>query len=72
MGIVKVFATILTVAGMFLLIFSCLAFMQGEGALLGVDIDKWGSLVPFTLGMIFFVAGIVLFKYIVSSVNGGR
>ncbi len=72
MGIVKVFATILTVAGMFLLIFASLAFMKGEGALLGVDIDKWGSLVPFTLGMIFFVAGIVLFKYIVSSVNGGR
>ena len=73
MDIVKVFATVLTLAGMCLLIFVCFAVMQGgTGSLLGVNVQKWGILAPFTLGMIFFVAGLMLFKSIVSGNNGGR
>lgn len=68
MDIVKIFATILTLSGMVLLIFACLAFMQGEGRLLGVDITQRGyTLLPFLLGVIFFGGGIYLFKGLTGS-----
>ncbi|MBK9457953.1 MAG: hypothetical protein KA783_04730 [Chitinophagales bacterium] len=68
MDIVKIFATILTLSGMLLLIFACLAFMQGQGRLLGVDITQRGyTLLPFLLGVIFFGGGIYLFKGLTGS-----
>ena len=67
MDIVKVFAIVLTISGMVLLTFACLAFVQGSGSLLGVDIAQRGyTVVPFLLGMIFFLAGIYLFKNLLS------
>lgn len=73
MDIVKVFATILTLAGMVLLIFACLAFMQGNGTLLGVDITQRGyTLLPFLLGIIFFSGGIYLFRGLVGSSSRNR
>lgn len=66
MDIVKIFAGILTGAGMLLMIFACLAFLQGTGTLFGVGIDKWGSLAPFLLGTLFFVAGVYLLRFLIA------
>ncbi len=66
---VKLFAGILTGVGMLLMIFACLAFLQGSGTLLGISIDKWGSLAPFLLGTVFFAAGVYLLRYMLT---GGR
>ncbi|OWY24470.1 hypothetical protein C7N43_05830 [Sphingobacteriales bacterium UPWRP_1] len=63
MNIVKIFAAILTVAGMLLLIYACFAIMNGT-----VE-NKVTILAPFTLGAIFFGGGLYLFRYLVS---GGR
>lgn len=60
MNIVKVFAALLTVAGMLLLIYACFAIMGNT------VINKWNILAPFTLGAIFFGGGLYLFKYLVS------
>lgn len=67
MDIVKIFATALTLCGMFLLIFTCFAFMKGGGALLGIPVDTIGLFAPFILGIIFFGAGLFLFRFLVSS-----
>ena len=70
MDIVKIFAALLTIAGMALLIFASVAFLQGSGTLLGVDVSNRAScLVPFVLGLLFFAAGIYLFRYMLP---GGR
>ena len=69
MDMVKLFAGILTGVGMLLMIFACLAFLQGSGSLLGISIDKWGALAPFLLGSVFFVAGVYLLRYMLT---GGR
>lgn len=73
MDIVKVFAIVLTISGMVLLTFACLAFVQGSGTILGVDIAQRGyTLVPFLLGMIFFSAGIYLFKSLLPATRRTR
>lgn len=69
MDMVKIFAGILTGAGMLLMIFACLAFLQGSGKLFGVGIDKWGALAPFLLGSLLFAAGVYLLRYLLT---GGR
>ncbi len=69
MDIVKIFASVLTGVGMLLMIFACMAFLQGSGSLLGISIDKWGTLAPFLLGTVFFAAGIYLLRYMLT---GGR
>lgn len=70
MDIVKVFATILTLAGMALLIFACFAVMKGSGTLLGVQVEKMGFLAPTILGGIFFAGGLYLFRYLMGSGKG--
>lgn len=65
MNIVKVFASILTVAGMLLLIYACLAIMGS----INTNGNPWGVIAPVILGAIFFGGGLFLFRYLVS---GGR
>ena len=62
MNMVKTFAGILTFIGILLLVYGCFAFLNGGGRLFGVAIDKWGTLAPFVLGIIFFIAGLSLMK----------
>ena len=67
MNIVKVFASILLIAGMALLVFSCLAFMQGTGSLFGIDVNRLGVMAPTLLGIMFFAGGLFLFKFMMKS-----
>ncbi len=60
MNLVKTFATILTLAGMGLLIFACLGVMK----IVDLPTSQWGALAPFVLGIIFFFGGLTLFRYL--------
>lgn len=58
----KFFGIVLTLLGIFLLLFAGYAALNGGGYLLGMAMSAWGALVPFILGTIFFASGIKLIK----------
>lgn len=62
MMISKVFGILLTILGVFLLLFSGYAVLNGGGSLLGMELSTWEAAVPFVLGVIFFASGIKLIK----------
>ncbi len=68
MNILKIFAVLLTVAGMLLLIYACLAVMGS----VNVNGGKLSVLAPTTLGIIFFGGGLYLFRYLVLGTNKVR
>ncbi|QQS28067.1 MAG: hypothetical protein IPM47_14480 [Sphingobacteriales bacterium] len=68
MNVLKIFAVLLTVAGMLLLIYACLAFMGN----VNVNGSKLSIMAPTLLGMIFFGGGLYLFRYLVTGSNKVR
>lgn len=66
MNIVKIFAALLTVAGMLLLIFSCLVIMR----IVQLETSVSTVAAPALLGIIFFAGGIYLFKFMVIGDKG--
>ena len=65
MDVIKFLATTLTILGILLLLFACIIFLKEGGKVMGFFIDnKWDSLAPFLLGIIFLVSGISLIKRI--------
>ncbi len=59
MNTLKIFAVLLTVAGMFLLIYACLAFM----GTVNMEGSQFTVIAPTILGVVFFVGGLSLFRY---------
>ena len=65
MDIIKFLATTLTILGIFLLLIACLIYLKEGGKVLGIFIEnKWDSLAPFILGLIFLASGVSMIKRI--------
>ena len=55
----RFFASLLTVIGIFVVLFACAAFMS-DRPVLGFSITKWESIVPFAVGIVFLLSGVNL------------
>jgi uncharacterized membrane protein len=62
MNLKRTFGAILTVLGIIFIIWAAYAFMTGGNSVGGVSVSKYNSLVPFIVGLIFFISGIGLIK----------
>lgn len=60
MDLKKIFGSLLTLGGIFLLLFSGYAFLNGGGEMFGTEISTFGAVVPFIVGAIFLGSGIRL------------
>ena len=58
----KILGLVLTVFGVVLLIFACIAFMNSSGTMLGMDVSGAKKIAPTVLGLIFLVAGVSIVK----------
>ncbi|WP_026464458.1 hypothetical protein [Adhaeribacter aquaticus] len=62
MNLKRTFGAILTILGILFIIWGAFAFMQGGGSVGGIAVGKFNSIVPFIVGLIFFMSGIGLIK----------
>jgi hypothetical protein len=62
MDIKKVFGSTLTILGIIVVLFACIAFLSDSRPVLGFTVDKMESLVPFLVGLVFLLSGISLIK----------
>ncbi|MEO6284188.1 MAG: hypothetical protein ABIN80_01710 [Dyadobacter sp.] len=57
----RFFGALLTILGIAVLLFSCVAFLS-EKPVLGLTVSKWESVVPFLVGTVFLLTGVNLVK----------
>jgi hypothetical protein len=55
----RFFGALLTLLGIAVLLFACIAFLSDE-PVLGLTVTKWESVVPFLVGAVFLSAGVNL------------
>ncbi|GAB2788473.1 hypothetical protein GCM10027275_36730 [Rhabdobacter roseus] len=55
----RFFAALLTILGIVVVLFACVAFLSDK-PVLGLDVSKWESLVPFLVGTVFLLSGVNL------------
>ncbi len=55
----RFFASLLTILGIVVVLFACIAFMS-DGPVLGMTVTKWESIVPFAVGLVFLLSGVNL------------
>ncbi|MDQ3394900.1 MAG: hypothetical protein M3512_12415 [Bacteroidota bacterium] len=60
MDLKKIFGSLLTLSGIFLLLLSGYAFLKGGEHMFGTEITTFGAIVPFIVGAIFLGSGIRL------------
>lgn len=60
MDLKKIFGSLLTIGGIFLLLFSGYIFLKGGGIFFETEISTFGAIVPFIVGAIFLGSGIRL------------
>jgi uncharacterized membrane protein len=60
----KVFGSVLTVLGILVVLFACVAFLSDGQPVLGFTITKAESIVPFVVGFLFFMGGLSLIRQI--------
>lgn len=58
----KVFGSVLTVLGILVVLFACVAFLSDGQPVLGFTITKAESIVPFVVGFLFFMGGLSLIR----------
>lgn len=56
----RFFASLLTILGIIVVLFACVAFLSDDKPVLGLSVTKWESLVPFLVGAVFLLAGVNL------------
>ncbi len=56
----RFFGATLTILGVMVILFACVAFLSDNKAVLGMNVTKGESAVPFIVGLIFFSAGVSL------------
>lgn len=56
----RFFASLLTILGIIVVLFACVAFLSDDKPVLGLSVTKWESLVPFLVGTVFLLAGVNL------------
>lgn len=55
----RTFGAILTTIGTLLVLFACVAFLSDK-PVLGLEVSKWETLVPFIVGGLFMIPGVSL------------
>lgn len=56
----RFFGALLTIIGIVIVIFACIAFLSTGKPILGMTISKWETIVPFAVGLVFLLSGISL------------
>ncbi len=56
----KFFGSFLTILGVVVVLFACVAFLNDGKPVLGMSVTKWESLVPFLVGLVFLITGVSL------------
>jgi Ca2+/Na+ antiporter len=62
MDIKKIFGSTLTILGIIVVLYACIAFLSDGRRILGFSVDKVESIVPFLVGLVFLMSGISLIK----------
>jgi uncharacterized membrane protein len=62
MNMKRTFGAILTILGIIFIIWGAFSFLSGGGSMAGISIGKFNAIVPFIVGLIFFISGIGLIK----------
>jgi uncharacterized membrane protein len=62
MNMKRTFGAILTILGIIFIIWGAFAFLSGGSAMAGISAGKFNAIVPFIVGLIFFISGIGLIK----------
>jgi hypothetical protein len=62
MDIKKIFGSTLTILGIIVVLYACIAFLSDGRRILGFEVDKLEALVPFIVGLVFLLSGISLIK----------
>lgn len=57
----RFFGALLTILGISVLLFACIAFLSDK-PVLGLTVSKWESIVPFLVGTVFLLTGVNLVK----------
>jgi uncharacterized membrane protein SirB2 len=57
----RFFGALLTILGISVLLFACIAFLSDK-PVLGLTVTKWESVVPFLIGTVFLLTGVNLVK----------
>ncbi|OJV19984.1 MAG: hypothetical protein BGO21_11365 [Dyadobacter sp. 50-39] len=57
----RFFGSLLTILGIAVLLFACVAFLSDK-PVLGLMVSKWESIVPFLVGTVFLLTGVNLVK----------
>lgn len=57
----RFFGSLLTILGIAVLLFACIAFLSDK-PVLGLTVTKWESIVPFLVGTVFLLTGVNLVK----------
>jgi hypothetical protein len=55
----RFFGAFLTITGVVLVLFACVAFLSDK-PVLGLQVTKWETLVPFIVGGLFMIPGVSL------------
>jgi len=56
----KFFGSLLTILGVVVVLFACVAFLKDGKPILGLSVSHWESLVPFLVGLVFLGFGVSL------------
>ncbi len=62
MDIKKIFGSTLTVLGIIIVLFACIAFLSDGRMIAGLSVNNYESIVPFLVGLVFLSSGISLLK----------
>ncbi|MES2732928.1 MAG: hypothetical protein V4714_14335 [Bacteroidota bacterium] len=63
MGNLKsIFGSALTILGVVVILYACVAFLSDGKVVWGMSVNKTESIVPFVVGLVFFVSGVNLIK----------
>jgi uncharacterized membrane protein len=62
MDIKKIFGSTLTILGIIVVLYACIAFLSDGRSILGFEVDKLEAMVPFIVGLVFLLSGISLIK----------
>ncbi|GAB3172779.1 MULTISPECIES: hypothetical protein [Telluribacter] len=54
----RFFAALLTILGIIVVLFACVAFLSDNEPVLGLFVTKWESIVPFLVGIVFLLSGV--------------
>ena len=56
----SIFGSGLTILGIIVILYACVAFLSDGKVILGLSVNKTESAVPFVVGLVFFVSGVSL------------